>query len=130
MMSDSKPIMYAFLKQSRELYEKAQHINARMEDNEEGIVESLESLFTIRQETIRQLETFMKQRNFRWTEEEHTIIEQLKEIDQKLHPLINGLHQSFFAQITRIAQTKEVSKKYGGAYQTVATAGSFIDKRN
>ncbi|MEK6268694.1 MAG: flagellar protein FliT [Planococcus sp. (in: firmicutes)] len=129
-MSDSKPIMYAFLKQTRELYEKAQQINARMENNEEGIVESLESLFTHRQETIRQLETFMKQRNFRWTEEEHSIIEQLKEIEQKLQPLINGLHQSFFAQITRITQTKEISKKYGGAYQTVATAGSFIDKRN
>ncbi|MEK6268255.1 MAG: flagellar protein FliT [Planococcus sp. (in: firmicutes)] len=129
-MSDSKPIMYAFLKQTRELYEKAQSINARMEDNEEGIVESLESLFTLRQDTIRQLETFMKQRNFRWTEEEHTIIEQLREIEQKLQPLINGLHQSFFTQITRITQTKEISKKYGGAYQTVATAGSFIDKRN
>lgn len=129
-MSDSKPIMYAFLKQTRELYEKAQHINARMEDNEEGIVESLETLFDNRQESIHQLDTFMKQRNFRWSEEEHSIIEQLKEIDQHLQPLINNLHQSFFAQITRITQTKEMSKKYSGAYQEMATAGSFIDKRN
>ncbi|MCH4827616.1 flagellar protein FliT [Planococcus halocryophilus] len=129
-MSDSKPIMYAFLKQAREIYEKAQQINSRMEDNEDGIVESLERLFTQREETIRQLETFMKQRNFRWSEEEHSIIEQLKEIDQKLQPLVNGLHQSFFTQITRITQTKEISKKYSGAYQEMATAGSFIDKRN
>ncbi|AIY04076.1 hypothetical protein Plano_0111 [Planococcus sp. PAMC 21323] len=129
-MSDSKPIMYAFLKQTRELYERAQHINARMEDNEEGIVESLETLFDNRQESIHQLDTFMKQRNFRWSEEEHSIIEQLKEIDQHLQPLINNLHQSFFAQIQRITQTKEISKKYSGAYQEMATAGSFIDKRN
>lgn len=129
-MSNSKPIMVAFLKQTLELYEKAQHINSRMEANEEGIVESLETLFANRQESIRQLEIFMKQRNFQWTTEELSIIEQLKEIDQQLQPLINNLHQSFFAQIKRITQTKEISKKYSGAYQGMATAGSFIDKRN
>ncbi|KAA0957464.1 flagellar protein FliT [Planococcus kocurii] len=129
-MSDSKPIMVAFLKQTRELYEKAQHINSRMEDNDEGIVESLETLFVRRQESIRQLDTFMKQRDFRWTDEEHSMIEQLKELDQQLQPLIINLHQSFFTQIKRITQTKEISKKYSGAYQGMATAGSFIDRRN
>ncbi|ANU09191.1 hypothetical protein A1A1_00175 [Planococcus antarcticus DSM 14505] len=129
-MMSSKQIMYAFLKQTYDIYEKAQHINSRMEDNEEGIVESLETLFASRQESIRHLEIFMKQRNFQWTTEELSIIEQLQEIDQQLQPLINNLHQSFFAQIKRITQTKEISKKYSGAYQGMAAAGSFIDKRN
>lgn len=129
-MSDSKPIMYAFLKQTRELYEKAQRIHANMEENEDGVVESLEMLFIRRQESIRQIDIFMKQRNFRWAEEEKAIISQLIELDQQLNLLMNNLHQSFFMQINRIAQTKEVSKKYSGAYQSMATAGSFIDKRN
>ena len=129
-MSDSKPIIYAFLKQTLELYEKAQRIHLNMEENEEGTVESLEMLFTRRQESIRQLDIFMKQRNFRWAEEEKNIIKQLIELDQQLNVLMNNLHQSFFMQISRIAQTKEVSKKYSGAYQAMATAGSFIDKRN
>ncbi|MDJ0331408.1 flagellar protein FliT [Planococcus sp. S3-L1] len=129
-MMTSKTIMYAFLKQTYDLYEKAQQINSRMEANEEGIVESLEMLFANRQESIRQLEIFMKQRNFKWTAEELSIIAQLKEIDQQLQPLINNLHQSFFTQIKRITQTKEISKKYSGAYQGMATAGSFIDRRN
>ncbi|ALS80041.1 MULTISPECIES: hypothetical protein [Planococcus] len=129
-MMTSKTIMYAFLKQTYDLYEKAQQINSRMEANEEGIVESLEMLFANRQESIRQLEIFMKQRNFKWTAEELSIIAQLKEIDQQLQPLIINLHQSFFTQIKRITETKEISKKYSGAYQGMVTAGSFIDKRN
>ena len=129
-MITSKTIMNAFLEQTREIYRKAQSIHSRMETNEEGIVEALETLFDHRQETINHLDTFMKQKNFRWTVEEQILIEQLKEIEQQLQPLLNDLHQSFFAQIKRIAQTKEVSKKYVGAYQTMAIGGSFIDKRN
>ena len=129
-MITSKTIMYAFLEQTQELYEKAECINSRMEANEEGSVEALETLFYRRQEAINQLETFMKQRNFRWTDEEQSIIEEVKEIDQQLQLLLNDLHQSFFTQIKRIVQTKEISKKYVGAYQTMATEGSFIDKRN
>ena len=129
-MITSKTIMYAFLEQTQELYEKAQRINSRMETNEEGSVEALETLFYRRQEAINQLETFMKQRNFQWTEEEQSIIEQVKEIDQQLQLLLNDLHYAFLTQIKRIAQTKEISKKYVGAYQTMATEGSFIDKRN
>ncbi|WP_261384374.1 flagellar protein FliT [Planococcus sp. CPCC 101016] len=126
----SKTIMYAFLEQTQELYQKAKHINSRMEANDEGSVESLETIFYRRQQSIKQLETFMKQKNFQWTAEEQSIIEQVKEIDQQLHLLLNDLHHAFFAQINRIAQTKEMSKKYSNAYQTVSTEGSFIDKRN
>lgn len=126
----SKTIMHAFLRQTHELYEKAQSINSRMEANEEGMVEALEALFAHRQEAIKQLETFMKQKNFQWTLEEQAIIEQVKIIDQELQHLLNELHCAFLTQIQRIAQTKEVSKKYNGAYQTMATGGSFIDKRN
>ena len=129
-MTSSKTIMNAFLEQTQELYKKTKHINSRMEANEEGSVEALETIFYRRQQAINQLETFMKQKNFQWTDEEQSIIEQVKEIDQQLHLLLNDLHQSFFTQIKRIAQTKEVSKKYNGAYQTMATGGSFIDKRN
>lgn len=130
MMTSSKTIMHAFLRQTQELYEKAQHINSRMEANEEGIVEALETLFARRQEAIKQLETFMRQKNFQWTLEEQGIIEQVKIIDQKLQGLLTELHYAFLTQIQRIAQTKEVSKKYSGAYQTMAIGGSFIDKRN
>ena len=129
-MISSKSIMYAFLEQTQELYKKAKHINSRMEANEEGIVEALEALFDHRQEAISQLDTFVKQKNFQWTAEEQEIIQQLKEIEQKLQPLLNNLYQSFSAQVKRVTQTKQFSKKYIGAYQTVATEGSFIDKRN
>lgn len=130
MMTSTKTIMHAFLEQTQELYKKAKHINSRMEANEEGSVEALETIFYRRQQSIKQLETFMKQKNFQWTAEEQSIIEQVKEIDQELQLLLNNLHQSFFTQINRIAQTKEISKKYSNAYQTVSTEGSFIDKRN
>ncbi|MBF6634454.1 flagellar protein FliT [Planococcus beijingensis] len=129
-MNSAKSIMHAFLKQTQELYERAQTIHSRMEANEEGTVEALETLFFRRQESIKQLETFMRQKNFQWTTEEHFIIEQVKESDQQLQQLLNNLHFAFLTQIKRIAQTKEVSKKYNGAYQTMATGGSFIDKRN
>lgn len=114
---------------SEEIYQLATMVNSKMENNSDGQLEELQLLFDQRQIVIHQLAVLKEQKDFQWDEEDRNLIAKLKEYESLLQPLMNGLHQSFAAQINRISKTKQASKKYIGAYQNVATEGSFIDKR-
>lgn len=118
------------LRLTEEVYKKAQMIQTNMKDNEDGSLDEIPTLFLKRGQVIEQLDEFIQQKDFRWTAEEQAIIQQLQEIEEKLQPLITNLYDAFSKQMKRISQTKQASKKYIGAYQTVSTDGSFIDKRN
>jgi len=118
-----------FLQLTQEIYYQAKTVHSKMEDNDNEHLESIQALFDNRQQAIEQIEIHIQQMNFEWTAEDRLVIEQLKEIEQALQPLMNSLHQSFLLQMNRITQTKQVSTKYMGAYQNIATEGSFIDKR-
>ncbi|MBW9234704.1 hypothetical protein JQK62_21135, partial [Leptospira santarosai] len=63
------------------------------------------------------------------TDKDKQIIQQLKDLQQMIEPIMTGLHQSFKSQMNQINQTKQGSRKFVGAYQNVSTEGSFIDKR-
>jgi len=128
-MSGYQNDLKALLQMSKEIFERANSIQSKMEDNEAEQLETLQMLFEKRELAIQQLDVYIKQPDFQWTEEDRVLIAQLKETDQKLQPLMNGLHQSFLTQMNKINQTKQVSKKYIGAYQNMAANGSFIDKR-
>lgn len=119
----------SLLQLTQEIFKQANSINSKMEDNEAEQLESIQLLVQDRELAIQQLDNFIQQPKFQWTEEDRSMISQLKEIDHKLQPLMNGLHQSFLTQMKKINQTKQVSKKYIGAYQNMAANGSFIDKR-
>ena len=114
---------------TEDIKELAQSIGSKMEDNEVEHVEILQSLMEKRQEVISQLDNYIQQPGFHWNTEDRKMIAELKQHDTTLQPLLNGLHRSFLAQINRLNQTKQVSKKYYNAYQQMATDGSFIDKR-
>ena len=118
-----------FLQLTQEIYYQAKTVHSKMEDNDNEHLESIQALFDNRQQAIEQIEIHIQQMNFEWTAEDRLVIEQLKEIEQTIQPLMNSLHQSFLLQMNRITQTKQVSTKYMGAYQNIATEGSFIDKR-
>lgn len=118
------------LRLTEEVYKKAQAIQANMKDNEDGSLDDIPVLFLKRGQVIEQLDEFIQQKDFQWTAEDQEIIQQLQEIEEKLQPLITSLYDAFSKQMKRISQTKQASKKYIGAYQTVSTDGSFIDKRN
>jgi flagellar protein FliT len=128
-MNEYQVALNGLLHLTEEMHEKAKAIRSKMEDNEAEQVETLQLLVEKRELTILQLDTYIQQSNFQWTEEDKALIAQLKETDQKLQPLMIGLHQSFLTQMNKINQTKQVSKKYIGAYQNMAANGSFIDKR-
>jgi len=128
-MSEYQAALNGLLHLTKELHEKAKLIRSKMEDNEAEQLESIQLLVEKRELAIQQLDTYIQQEDFQWTEEDRVVISQLKETDQKLQPLMNGLYQSFLAQMNKINQTKQVSKKYIGAYQNMAANGSFIDKR-
>ena len=117
------------LELTEEVYAQAKAIQSKMEDNDAEQLEAVQSLFEKRQNVIEQLDVYMKKTALDWTDEDHKTIAKLKNYEEKLQPLINGLHQAFLTQMNRISQTKQVSKKYIGAYQSTATGGSFIDQR-
>jgi flagellar protein FliT len=128
-MTEQHTALTEFLQLTENIYRQTQAVHAKMEDNDHEQLETVQALFDKRQQAIDQMETYRQQTTFQWTAEDKLIIGQLQETEQALQPLLNSLHQSFLLQMTRITQTKQVSTKYMGAYQNMATEGSFIDKR-
>lgn len=128
-MSEYQNDLTGLLHLTEEIHEQATSVHSKMEDNESEQLETLQLLFENREFVIKQLDTYMQQVGFHWTEEDRKVIHKLKEYEQLLQPQINSLHQSFLTQMNRISQTKQVSKKYMGVYQNTTTEGSFIDKR-
>lgn len=128
-MSGYEKGLNTLLKLTEEVYFQAQSVNSNMEENEPEELEAVQRIFENRQEVIDQLETYTKQPNFQWAPTDSEQIAKLQDYEQKLQPLLNGLHQSFLAKMNQINQNRQVSKKYFGAYQNTSTEGSFIDKR-
>ena len=117
------------LELTEEVYSQAKAVHSKMEDNEADHLEVVQNLYEKRQNVIEQLDASLQKIAFQWTSEDQQTIAKLKTYEEKLQPLINGLHQSFLTQMNRISQTKQMSKKYIGAYQNTAVGGSFIDQR-
>jgi len=128
-MKEQQYALTEFLQLTEEIYHQTKAVHSKMEDNDNEQLDAIQALFDIRQQAIEQLESYIQKTTFEWTAEDKLVILQLKEIEQTLQPLMNSLHQSFLLQMNRITQTKQVSTKYMGAYQNMATEGSFIDKR-
>jgi len=128
-MSVNQNALTRLLQLSDEIHEQAKAIHSNMENNEAEQLETLQLLFEKREFVIKQFDTYMQQTGFQWTQENRNVIHKLHDYEQKLQPLINSLHLSFLTQMDKISQTKQVSKKYMGAYQNSSTEGSFIDKR-
>lgn len=118
-----------FLELTEKLNAQAKTVHSKMENNEEGQLESVQVLFERRQAVIDQLSEYTKAAEFEWTTEDKKVISQLKGYEDEMQPLLNRLHQSFTTQMNRLNQTSQASKKYVGAYQTKSTEGSFIDQR-
>jgi flagellar protein FliT len=129
VMSGYEKELNTLLKLTEEVYAQALTVHSNMEDNEPEKLEAVQNLFERRQEVIEQLDAQMRQPNFQWAPTDRDSITRLQDYEQKLQPLLNGLHQSFLTKMNRINQNKQVSKKYFGAYQNTSTEGSFIDKR-
>ena len=117
------------LKLTKELLQKAGRIDSKMENNEDGQLEQLQVLFDKRKNSIEALAIFIEPEEFRWTAEDREQIQELKILEESLQMLITDLYQTFGDQLKRINQTKQMSKKYIGAYQNMSAGGSFIDKR-
>ena len=128
-MTEKHTALTEFLQLTEDIYHQTKAVRAKMEDNDHEQLEAVQTLFDKRQQAIEQMESYIQQSTFDWTAEDKLVIKQLKDIEQALQPLMNSLHQSFLLQMNRITQTKQVSTKYMGAYQNMATEGSFIDKR-
>ena len=128
-MSGYQNVLAEFLQVTKEIQNQSKALHSNMKDNEAGQVENLQSLFDKRQQLIDELEPYMQQSTFQWTDEDKQIIHQLKDLQQMIQPLMTGLHQSFKTQMNQINQTKQGSRKFVRAYQNVSTEGSFIDKR-
>ncbi|MGE6487484.1 flagellar protein FliT [Paenisporosarcina sp. NPDC076898] len=128
-MSGYQNVLADYLQLTEEIHNQAKKLYSNMKDNENGQVENLQSLFEKRQQLIDELESYIQQADFQWTDEDKQIIHQVKDFQQMIESLMTGLHQSFKTQMKQINQTKQGSRKFIGAYQNVSTEGSFIDKR-
>ena len=128
-MTEKHIALTEFLSLSEKIHHQAKAVHSKMEDNDHEQLDEVQELFEKRQQIINRMESYIQQTNFEWTAEDRLVIKKLKEIEQSLQPLMNNLHKSFLSQMNRITQTKQVSTKYMGAYQNMATEGSFIDKR-
>jgi flagellar protein FliT len=124
-----KKKLMELLELTKELHSQAVMIDSKMENNGDGQLEALQEQFDKRQAVIKNLEQFIEIEGFRWVDEDRGMIAELKLLEESLQPIINGLHQNFGKQMNRISQTKQMSKKYIGAYQNSGAGGSFIDQR-
>ena len=128
-MTGYKKELQSLLEITEEIYNQALTVHPNMEENEPENLEAVQNLFEKRQEVINRLDPHLQQPNFQWTPTDREQIKKLQAYEQKLQPLLKGLHQSFLTKMNRINQNKQVSKKYFDAYQNTSTEGSFIDKR-
>lgn len=129
-MRNQQILLNSLLQITENLIEQAKEIQTNIKDNETQQLENVQILVDKREQSIQQLDAYMKQQqDFQWTQEEQQTIRELKTLEHSLQPLMNNLYDSFLKQMDRIHQTKQVSKKYFAAYQTISTDGSFIDKR-
>lgn len=129
VMRDYQRSLTDLLQITEDISKQAKAIHSNMNQNEPKQLENLQILVEKREDVMKQLDSYMQQKDFLWTEEDKQKIQKLKMLDQTLQPQMNNLYQSFLKQMNRINQTKQVSKKYIGAYQNMTTDGSFIDKR-
>ena len=111
------------------ILEKAKTIGSKMEDNQTEDLVEVQILFDRRQAVIDRLEASKNGADFEWTAEGKEMAKRLQETELQLNPLMNSLHQAFASQMNRISQTKQMSKKYRGAYQSTPADGIFFDIR-
>ena len=124
-----KKNLIELLELTKELHRQAATIDSKMENNGDGQLEALQEQFDKRQAIIRNLAQFIETEGFRWTDEDRIVIAEMKLLEESFQPIITDLHKDFGKQMSRISQTKNMSKKYVGAYQNSGAGGSFIDKR-
>lgn len=124
-----KKYLKDFLELTRALHQNASAIDTKMENNKEGQLEQLEELFEKRKNSIEALSNFIGAEKFNWTDEDKHMIYEIKKLEESLQILVKELYEAFGNQMKRISQTKQLSKKYIGAYQNMGTGGSFIDQR-
>lgn len=128
-MREGQDFISDLLKITEEIKEQVKAIHSNMNQNEPEQLEYVQILVEKREYVIKQLDAYMRQKEFQLTEEDKLKIRKLKTLEQELQPVMNNLFQSFLKQMNRMNQTKQVSKKYFGVYQNMTTDGSFIDKR-
>jgi hypothetical protein len=128
-MKEHQNAVSRVLQITEKIHEQAKAIRTKMENNDAEQLETLQLLFDKREIVIQELDTYMQQEGFQWTEGDRKVINQLNEYELILKPLMDGLHRSFLTQMNQISQTKQVTQKYFGAYQNMKTNGSFFDKR-
>lgn len=108
---------------------KAKTIGSKMDDNQTEDLVEVQILFDRRQEVIDRLEALKNGAEFEWSAEGKEMVKSLQDAELELNPLMNSLHQAFTNQMNRINQTKQMSKKYRGAYQSTPADGTFLDIR-
>lgn len=108
---------------------KAKTIASKMEDNRTEDLVEVQILFDRRQKVIDRLETSRNGQVFSWTPAGKEAARKLHAAELELNPLMNSLHEAFTNQMNRISQTKQMSKKYRGAYQNAPADGTFMDIR-
>lgn len=128
-MRDQQSLLTELLQLTEEINHQVKTIQPNMNENEPELLEQVKLLVERRADVIKQFAAAKQEQDFLWTQEDQEKIKKLKTLEQTLLPLMNNLYRSFAKQVDRINKTKQVSKKYFGAYQTMTTDGSFIDKR-
>ncbi|RNF38772.1 flagellar protein FliT [Planococcus salinus] len=128
-MEQQHDLLQQLLELTEAILEKAQTIGSKMEDNQVEDLVELQLYFDKRQEVIDRLEASRNESAFDWSPEGQEKITQLQASEQQLIPLMTQLHQAFAGQMNRINQTKQLSKKYRGAYQSAPSDGTFFDRR-
>ena len=127
-MTEQHVNLQQLLELTETILDAAKKVHSKMEDNDAEELVDLQGLFDQRQTVIDRLEA-LKQDGFEWTAKEQEMVELLQSAERQLNPLMNDLHAAFESQMNRISQTKQMSRKYRGAYQNSPTDGTFFDIR-
>lgn len=128
-MEKQQEDLHELLELTEATLKKVKTIDSKMEDNRIEDMVEIQILFDKRQEVIDRLEASKIRMPFNWATTDLRAVKKLQAMEHQLNASMNNLYQAFNTQMNRISQTKQISKKYRGTYQSASADGTFLDIR-
>jgi TolA-binding protein len=104
-------------------------IHEDMDKNNTEDVEAFLQLVQSRESVIEELNDMMKQHTGPWNEDEKKLINQLQMDNQEIQAKLEEVFDSFSVQVSKVQQSKKISKRYINNYENTFSNGFFIDKK-
>lgn len=111
------------------IYQSLQELDDNMDKNEPEKIEQFLQLFIHRGEVIESIKSLFESGQIFFNDNQHKLVTEIKEREEKIQPRMNVLFDSFTGQITKLQHGKKVTQHYNTGFTDFYTDGAYIDKR-